>query len=166
MKINLEKYAPAGINLKRERRFFTTGMICSLLFSTAFLLRYSSAYSALYDWVGVKRVLRPGSIMEDFNVLLDSALIGFFVLALCMLALIIYHYIYHRQGSKSIYLMKRLPNPWELHRRCLTLPLLAALLCLAAAAALLFIYYGVYMAFTPKECLMPGQWQKIWSVLL
>jgi uncharacterized membrane protein YqhA len=92
--------------------------------------------------------------------------VGFLILALCMLALIVYHYAYHYQGSKSIYLMKRLPNRWEMHRRCITLPLLAALICLIAAIAFLLIYFGIYMVFTPKECLTLGQWQKIWSVLL
>ncbi len=164
---NLEKHAPAGINLQMEQGIFKAGMIFSFLFSLIFFLRYNSAYSVIRDWRKSNRVLQPGSIIfEDFNVILGSSLIGFLLLALCMLALIVYHYIYHWQGSKSIYLMKRLPNRWELHRRCLTLPVLAALLCLLAAGALLLIYYGFYMVLTPEEVLTPGQWQKIWSVLL
>lgn len=166
MKINLSHHAPPGINLRPERHFFAAGMICAFFYSLTFFAQYRQARAMLYEWRGGKRVLMPGAIMEDFSPLLGNALIGFFILILCMLALIIYHYAYHHQGSKSIYLMKRLPNRWELHRRCLTLPFLAALLCLLAAAALLLTYFGIYMIFTPKECLIPGQWLKMWRVLL
>jgi len=166
MKLDLSHHAPLGINLQREQRFFTTGIICSIFYSLIFLPRYQQAHSMLYHWKGDKCVLIPGAIIEDFGVLLENALVGFLILALCMLALIVYHYAYHYQGSKSIYLMKRLPNRWEMHRRCITLPLLAALICLIAAIAFLLIYFGIYMVFTPKECLTLGQWQKIWSVLL
>jgi amino acid transporter len=104
--------------------------------------------------------------MTDFYAILGGALYGFLILALCMPALILYHYAYHYQGSKNIYLMRRLPNRWELHKRCVTLPLLAALICLLSVLVLLCIYLGIYMTATPRECLTPGQWQKIWSVLL
>ena len=62
--------------------------------------------------------------------------------------------------------MRRLPDPWELHRRCLTLPLLAAGLSLLCGAAFFFLYFGIYLAATPAQSLAPGQWQKIWSVML
>ena len=82
--------------------------------------------------------------------------------SLCLVLLAAYHYAYHRQGSKSIYLMRRLPSKLELHRRCLTLPIAGILIALLTAFLLLLIYYAVYMNVTPAECLMPGQWQKLW----
>lgn len=69
-------------------------------------------------------VLRPGAVMEDFAQLLDWMLLGFAVTAVCMAALAVWHYASHFQGSRSIYTMRRLPQRWELARRCLTLPLL------------------------------------------
>ena len=165
-KHDLSRCAPPGINLKQERQFFLTGMICAELYSMLFLLRYGNARSWLFEQHAGQRMLIPGAIMEDFVTILSDALVGFLVLSLCMLVLIVYHYAYHYQGSKSIYLMRRLPSSWELHRRCLTLPLLAVLCCALAALILLLIYYGIYLFFTPKSCLVPGQWQKIWSVLL
>lgn len=168
MKLNIDfsRYAPLGINLGREGRFYVGGMVCAFAYSLSFLTRYGSAHSRLYTWIENKRTIRPGTVMEDFYQLLGSALTGFVIVAMCALVIIIYHYVYHRQGSKSIYLMKRLPNRFELHRRCLTLPILAALISLLAAGVLLLSYYGIYMACTPEECLSPGQWQKLWSVLL
>lgn len=164
MKLDLARHAPLGFNLRHERQFFVTGMVCAVLYSFTFPYRYANALTQLYRYEGTKRVLPADAAMPDFSVLLDTALVGFFILALCMLALIPYHYAYHYQGGRSIYLMRRLPNRWELHRRCLTLPLLAVALCLLAAFMLLLIYFGVYMAITPEICLTPGQWAKIWSV--
>ena len=166
LKLNIYRYAPLGINLSPERRFFVGGIVCSFAYSLQFLIRYGNSHSSLYTWVRNERVLLPNAVMEDFYILLGSSLLGFAIVALCSLAIIIYHYAYHWQGSKSIYLMKRLPNRLELHRRCLTLPLLAALMSLLVAAILLLAYYGIYVACTPKECFLPGQWQKLWSVLL
>lgn len=166
MKNKLSRLAPPGINLKTERDVFVTGMVCAFLFSLGYVFRYINAYSSLFSWRRDERVFLEGAVMPDFCVLLDRSLLGFIVAAACMLALIIYHYAYHHQGTKSIYLMRRLPNRWERHRRCITLPLLAALVCLLAALVLLLIYYIIYMAFTPQQCLRPGQWEKIWSVLI
>ena len=104
--------------------------------------------------------------MPDFVTLLGHYLIGFLLVALCMLAIVAYHYLYHRQGSKSIYTMRRLPDGMVLHRRCWTLPVLMALASLLAAFVLLMIYYAIYMFVTPDACLTPGQWQKLWSVIL
>lgn len=129
-------------------------------------MRYFNAHSNLYGYEGTKRVLLTDAVMPDMGTLIGSALVGFLIIALCMLAMIVYHYAYHLQDSKSIYLMRRLPNRWELHRRCLTLPLLAIVICLLVAVILLLIYYGIYTIATPGECLTPHQWQKIWSVLL
>ncbi len=167
-KPNLTRWAPPGLNLKPEKHFFVTGMACAVLYSFTFFIHYGNALSDLYIYSSVSntRTLLPGAVMPDFYILLERYWAGLAVLAMCMLALIIYHYVYHRQGSKSIYLMRRLPNRWELHRRCLTLPLIASLLCLLTAITLLLLFFGTYLAFTPRECLTPHQWQKLWSVIL
>lgn len=162
MKPDISRYAPPGLNLAPERNFFLTGLVCALLYSLGFFGRLTRAVNALYETRRGVRVLLEGAVMEDFAAVLGGALAGFLVLALCMLAFLIYHYTYHRQGSRSIYLMRRLPSRWELHRRCLTLPVLAALLCLLAAFLLLVIYYAIYRSATPEACLSGGQWRKLW----
>lgn len=166
MKHKIERYAPPGINIHLEIRYYFTGLLCAFLYSMLFLIRYSNSLSKLYGWVGNNRVILPDAVMDDFYLILDSCLLGFVIIAVAVLFLIVYHYMYHYQGSKSIYLMKRLPNSRELHFRCITLPLTGAVISMLLAIILLFAYYGIYIACTPKECLTPGQWQKLWSVLL
>ena len=70
-----------------------------------------------------------------------------------MAAVAVMFYFYHYEGSRSIYTMKRLPNPWELWRRCLAVPLCTIVLCAVLALLLLGIYYLVYLHCTPAGCL-------------
>lgn len=165
-KIDLTRYAPPGIKLKHEKQFIITGFVLALVFSLQFLINFSSATSNLYVYHGTKRAMVPGAVMPDFHIVLDNVLFMFFVYAVCVLLFIVAHYVYHYRGSKSINLMRRLPSRWELHRRCLTIPLVASLMYLLSALVMLFVYYGVYMIFTPEECLAPDQLQKLWSVIL
>lgn len=164
-KLDLTRHAPPGYDLKAEKGLFFAGMVLSILYSLfAFGNRFSNHLAELYWINGSTKTLKAGAIMPDFVEILDGTLVGFFVLSACFLAQIAAHYVYHYQGSKSIYTMRRLPSRWELHRRCLTLPVLAAAIFLIMAFAILLIFYAVYMNVTPDVCLTPGQWQKIWSV--
>lgn len=166
MKIDLSRHVPPGLEPRPQLRVLSWGLALSLGYSAFFFGRFADAKDMLYTGNGLsgKRRLLPGAIMEDFAFLLDGALDGFLVSALCMLAFGVYYYLYHHQGSKSVYLMRRLPQPWERHRRCLALPLSCACLALLAAFFVLLAYYWYYMVNTPAQCLQPGQWQKIWRI--
>lgn len=162
-----KRNTPPGMSMKQEFWFFVLGMIASVFDSFLFLVRYTAAQSRFYEIRGGERVFIgeiEHMVMPDFAVLLGNSLAGFGFLAICMLGFIIYHYAYFRQGSKSIYLMKRLPKKSELHRRALTVPLLAMLACALAAFILLLLYFALYMLATPDVCLTPDQWQKIWRI--
>lgn len=165
LKRRLEGNVPAGLNYRQELTWLAYGGAASFLYSLGFLLRYSHHYRSLFLQVGAAQVLDTSAIMPDFVEVLGSGLVGFLILALGMAALVINHYAYHYQGSKSIYLMQRLPNRWELHRRCITLPLLAVIVCLCVALLLLLVYFAVYMTVTPPACLAPEQWQQIWNAV-
>ena len=158
-------YAPLGLDYLRELRGFFLGLLAGAVYSGSFLLRFYQSYRSLFQWSYGERMLLPGARMPDFSQLVHGSFLIFAALALVMPALIAWHYLYHRQGAKSIYLMRRLPNPWELHRRCLVLPLAGMLLCLLAAVLLLLLYFGLYLWLTPPECLPLGREQKIWSIL-
>lgn len=166
MRLPFESYVPAGLDARQELRWIETGLFLSILYSLGFLAFLENHYQALFTRVGGEKVLQEGAVMADFVDILGSGLMGFLIVALCMAALAAYHYFYHYQGSRSIYLMKRLPERWELLRRCATLPLLSAGAALLLAALLLIIYYQIYLLVTPDVCLVPGQWQKIWSTWL
>lgn len=166
MKLDLSRFAPPGWDLRREKQIFGFGMVLAAFVGLVyFLCCFCSALDQLYGRNGAERTLRPDAVMPDFVNVLGGALLGFAILALCLAAFIPLHYAYHHQGSKSIYLMRRLPDRWERHRRCWTLPLLALAACLLAAFVLLLIDFAIYMLATPKVCLTPHQWQKIWRVI-
>ncbi len=158
----LERYAPPGINLQLEKNLFIGGLAAALLWSFSFFSSFERYKDHLYVHRAGKEILLEGAIMEDFVVVLGKSLWLFFLLVFCLAVVAVLHYCYHYQGSKSIYLMRRLPDAFELHRRCLTLPIAAILITLAAAFLLLLLYFGLYMLLTPDQCLTPDQWQKIW----
>ena len=85
--------------------------------------------------------------------------------ALCMLPLAAWHYCYHYQDSRSIYLMRRLPNRRELWRRCLGLPLLGVAACGVLSAAHVLVFYAIYHYAASPQCLQPGQWRMLWESL-
>ncbi len=166
MKIDVGRYVPPGVNYSRELKWIAAALIASAVYSLGFLISYIEKYRALFWTQDAEKGIIKGATMPDFIDLIDYRLSGFTVVALCMVAVFIYHYLYHYQGSKSIYLMKRLPHRFELWRRCLALPVAGALFSLAAALILMMIYFGIYMFFTPEICLTPNQWEKIGSVVL
>lgn len=160
----IEFYVPAGIDGAREKFGFFVGLAAAAGYSVlVFAARLGMAYRALFEVAGNEKILRQDAVMNDFSWVANGSLRGFAVFAICMAIMMIYHYVYHYQGSKSIYLMRRLPSRWEMWRRCLTLPLTFVVLAAAAVIVLLLLYYGVYILVTPDGCLSPGQWQKFWN---
>lgn len=163
MNTRLKRWLPPGVDWRMERGWLIGAFIAAFLYSLLAVGRILSAVNRLYRVRGGVRYLIQGALMEDYVVVLDDGLKGFLLVAVAMIALAGYHYAYHFQGSRSIYLMRRLPNRWELWRRCLTVPVVAALSALAAAGVLLVLYYLFYVWLTPTECLVPGQWARLWN---
>ena len=166
MKRFLERSFPPGYGCKTELTaiFITLGAgVLISLFS--FLSAFFAARRTLYIRRGAELILDESSVMPDFVYILgDKLLILLILAALIFVLATMIHYAYYQNGSRSIYLMRRLPNRFELHRRCLVVPLISALVFVLIAAFLLLIYYAVYMRFTPEVCLTPNQWQKLGRV--
>lgn len=161
----LSKYSPPAMDLKQEKRVFVWGMILSNIYSLLYYFtNYTDALRELYEYIYGKRVLNFNATMPNFRSLLGNSFIGFGIVSAIMIGFIIYRYAYYRQGSMSIYLMKRLPQKYEIHKRALTLPIIVMILCLINAFILLMIYFAVYMLVTPKPCLAPDQWQILWRL--
>lgn len=91
----------------------------------------------------------------------QAVLSPFLLLIPGAVVLAVYNYAKLWQGAKSIYLMGRLPDRWELHRRCLTLPLGWLLSAVLLPALTLLVYYGIYYLITPAACLRPNQLAKL-----
>ena len=164
MKLNLSRLTPPGYSLELERAFFRFGLVSAAVYSAFFFIRFGNAIDNLYGYEDRRRVLLPDAVMPDFADLLEHNFIGFALLAALMLCFIAIRYAYYRQGSRADYLMRRLPDAADWHRRCLLIPVLNALTCAAAAVLLLLVYFAIYMLITPDACLRPGQWYKIWRI--
>ncbi len=159
-------HTPPGIEIGRELRIFGLGALLAALYSCFFFGRYKDAYDHLFYYVGKERYLADGAQMAPFGELLGTSLAGFVVLALVMLCFVLYHYAYFRQGSRSVYLMKRLPQRGEYLRRIWTVPVLLALAALLLGVLFGGIYLLYYLHRTPQECLPEQIWQEAGRVLL
>lgn len=149
----LEKYAPLGINLAKEVMLFVMSMTAAIFYSLSYILEYLRARGELYEIVNEKKVLMEGAEIASFETLLGNYLLGFVIVMLAMVGILIYHYAYHYMDSKVVYLMKRLPSKWEMHKRCLILPIAGILVAAVFMIVLQGIYYGIYLLFTPQQCL-------------
>ena len=153
--IDLTRYAPPGTNIEEEVKrlgISLVGAACCAVLIYGVSLRAS--YESLFDRIGGELVLRSDAIMLPFDAVLGRGLWFFYLVALCALASAIPHHVsYYTGGSKSIYLMRRLPQRWEWLRRDITLPIAEAVACLLAAQLLKLLFLGMYYWITPAQCL-------------
>lgn len=155
MKDWMQAYLPLGCEAERERSWLLWGAIAGFLLNFRFIILYISARNRLFPYVNGRQVFWEGAKIEPFTELLGFSLWGCLLAALAMVALAAWHYGLHFRDSKSIYTMRRLPQRWELAKRCLTVPALAAAAYLTEAAVLLAIDFAIYRLATPAQAL-PG----------
>ena len=158
-----DKHFPPGMKAEDERKFVKIGLVLSVLLSGVDLIQYFTELSNLYQYRAGKRWLDESMTMPDFAEIFVRFPLGFSILAVCMLGFVIYHYVYYYRGSKSIYLMRRLPKRFEIHQRVWTYPLWVILLCLVCEIVLFWLFFGLYLWITPNACLAPEQLARIWS---
>lgn len=159
----IKRNSPPGIDLKQEWRVFLIGNIVSVCISFfAFIDKYIDARNQLFVYEIDKKMLIEGAIIAPFSSLFSVYFSGFFLVACFLLGYVIHHYLYFRQDSMSIYLMKRLPDKRELHRRALTVPCLAVLATIGVALAAILFYFIIYILATPKACLPYAALREIW----
>lgn len=165
-RIDWDALAPLGLGGRLTVKRICIGLGASSAFAwIVYWTRLNECQRQLYQWRGAVRKLIPGAVMAPFYQVQANALLCFGLLALYMLPLAAWHYYYHYRESRSIYLMRRLPNRRELWRRCLGLPLLGLAACVALSAAHVLVFYAIYHYSTPPQCLQPGQWRMLWESL-
>lgn len=150
----ISRYLPPGADTKVTIR----NVIIWLCFAAAcnifvFAYRYYHAWESLYLNQIYRWVLRPDAQMPDFSVLSQGSLLTYLTSLFLLVGMTIDNYRSFHAGSVSAYVMRRIPDAKELHMRCLTVPVCAALLMTALIILLLFIERAVYVAFTPARCL-------------
>ncbi len=166
MSRKLNDFFPLGTDYKREIKTGAAALSLSAIFSLIYFISLENSYNELFFYDGQEKVLREGAVMDSFADVLGISLAGFALTAVCAVLLCVWHYASHWYGSKSIYVMRRLPERRELHIRCLAAPVLTVLACALLAFIILAVYYGIYIAVAPEGTLLPGQWRNIWNVWL
>lgn len=166
MKNKISRFLPLGVDAHSFLVGFGVCLAASVLYSFLFLGRLANAYGELfYVDISGKHIFE-GALMPDFVELLKGTLSVFWLTGVAVMLSAVFLYATHFQGSKSIYLMRRLPKKNELFFRCVPLPVLAGMLIWLMAIVMLLLYFVLYLKVTPSECLQPGQWQKLWGEIL
>ena len=163
MKKLLYRLLPPGTDEGRElSEYAAAAFVFILLWSVSFLFAYISAVQALYTYEYGKKILMEGAVIKSFDVLMAGKYAGIWGYLLICAVMAAVHYADFYNGSKSIYVMKRLKSAKQLHVRCLAVPILAA----AAGVLFMLILMGisalVYLWATPKACLPAFTGFDIW----
>ena len=151
----LKNYAPPGLDMDKEKSSWILCIIISTLWCMQFLFRYFDYRSLLFETkpgTG-KKILIEGAKMPNFEFLTKDLFEVFGIVIVFCALVVVYHYYYHYQGSKMMYLMKRLPNKWEVHIRCFTLPVVASVITFVYMVVLRMLFYAIYLWCTPAQCL-------------
>lgn len=166
MKERIKTWVPYGLEAGPVLRRMTAGLLACILLSLRCPLACMGAWDRLYKMEGGRKVLRTGVTMPLFRELVSWSLIGFGLFLAAMAVLAVYYVLYHRQGgSRTDYLMRRLPDRWEYLRRCLALPVLGCGAALVLLGVLWTLYVWMYLRFTPDVCIPPEQWTGIWRAV-
>lgn len=139
-KYDLTCLVPPGVNAKEEAQAVVLGLAASVIFSFGFLIRLNK--------VCREEAAGAAESIPVFPKLLGNSLAGFVVMIIAMALLCIVHWHMHYKDSKSIYLLKRLPDKLELLRRTAGLPIAGAALSIILALILFAVYFAVFNLYT------------------
>lgn len=153
-RVDWNRYVPPGMDGGQVRSWLGWLLLIGSLGSLQFLDQYLRARNVMYGLTTTgRRYRRPGAMMRPFRDVLGGSFIPMAAMIPVILAVAVYLYLYFYRTSRSIYTMKRLPDRWELPRRCLTLPVGALLMAAVLTAALTGVYYLIWRFCTPAACL-------------
>ncbi len=147
--VMLKKFFPVGYYYQQEITIYCSLLVVSILYSLTTINR-------IYDWANTYR-LNHRAVVPDYIDICGFSLYGFFIVVIFSVVMIRAHYHYHYVGTKSIYIMKRINHPNELHRRCLAAPLIEILISIVLMFVLNYIYFAIYRAVLPPESINPNQ---------
>lgn len=153
-----KRHLPPGWNWENLKSNLLWGHFFSSLTILSFLSRYFRALDALYIYTqqpgGVLlRELVPTRTITPFRYLiLGTPWLGLVCFTFVMAIQVWRYYASFSNGSMSIYLMRRLPDRMELHRRCWMQPLLSAAAELLLFGALTGLCWLLWYFVTPAPC--------------
>ncbi len=153
----LARFLPLGIEARTTFHQLCTAYGIAAAFTLALPMNILGQYDNLYYHEGSRKIFYEGLMMPMFGELAPTWFVLFAALLIGCVGMAALFYLYHWQDSMSIYTMRRLPSRWELHIRCLTVPIAAALLAILLAALLMALYYAFYHWLVPEPYIVPGQ---------
>ena len=168
MSNKIEKCAPPGWDWGSEL------FVCQLLLAIYLLwfwLVFFVHYAAMvYEVSGSNynpAIVWSHTVYRSLGWVMRNTLTGLIGIVISFAGYIRAHYEYFRRGSKSIYTMKRLPDAAELHRRCLTLPLVYLATAAVLTAVDLLIAIALYKGNIPAEAVPLNNVQlSVWRMIL
>ena len=150
-KIDWNRHVPLGMDGEKTKNRMARMLRAGIVISLICPLRYVQARSFLFRTINGVYERNLNAKMLPFEELLSGSFIGMASAAVGFLLAIAIFYLYHYQGSRGIYTMRRLPNRWELWRRCLALPLGFLVLSILCTALLIGLYYLLWRFATPPD---------------
>ena len=152
-KINekIEKLMPPGADVIRVRNTFIAFTIVMILDSFLYFNELGNAIKGLYyQGIGIAvKIFMPGAEMPTFENLIHRSFFGLLIIMLYAIVVTVQNYLYYYRKSKSIYVMKRLNNPLELHIRALGLTVAALAAAILIVLVLTALYALLYVKITP-----------------
>lgn len=150
----LEKYAPPGMKVMTGVGVYI-GCVVAVTFQIflSFLYPYGVARSEMFTYNTGKEQVIEGMMMPEFEWFTENIFIFAEIMCVVTLLMTIYNYMYHYQDSMLMYLMRRLPDKWEVHRRCFALPVAGTVFMVIWTFMLYKLCYAIYILYTPSQCL-------------
>ena len=143
-KRTLADLVPPGAKFKRDLGLLALWFALFVLLGSflIFVIRYENARERLYEDVLGRRLLRSGAQIDPLAEILSGTFRLAVVYGILTFVNIAANYMTFYRESKSIYLMRRIPDRWELPRRCAAVPLigLAAGMILTAVGPLIVLF--------------------------
>ena len=147
---------PPNVNARQARSCIIGALtLCLAGGGITFIVQYSESYRGLFRFWGTStQQLEAWSLMPNFSLYTGAIIWITAILAAMALASAAVLYSTYYQGSRSIYLMRRLPDGGKtLRRQVWSVPLRTALLVLLAGGLVLGLAYLVWRYVTPESCL-------------
>lgn len=149
------RFMPIGSNMEKANFFFGLCVCIGIGEHILYFTRYVMQMRIISR--SIKGVtIDPGAMMPYFRDLQHHSLYGFF--AAILLALLVqayWNYTYYNKETKSVYVMKRLPDRKEYSRTIWTAPVIEAVTIVMIMLGCVLADLGIYAFVTPDIALHP-----------
>ena len=163
-KRTLADLVPPGAKFKRDLGLLALWFALFVLLGSflIFVIRYENARSRLYEDVLGRRLLRSGAQIDPLAEILSGTFRLAVVYGILTFVNIAGNYMTFYRESKSSYLMRRIPDRWELPRRCAAVPLIGLAAGMILTAVLICLCNLIYFKATPPQCIPVGEHFLFW----